>query len=147
MTQEPRYSIKCHLTPAEYEEQKALALADFNRSMPVLTRISEKGHLIGEHLIGRIAADAWASATGHELSDDAQTRIELQSACWPFADKLRFINNAGPYWSLENDESPSHWDGEDATALALLGTFPEMLDILRGDTDASAPKCEAETTL
>ena len=138
MSAKPLHTVICDLTEEEYDRQTALANQDDSRSAPRLMRHTDNGHVIAEHHMGRIAADAWAMATGLETSDQAQDSIEEAAAGWPLDRKKAYLEAAGAEWTPPLGEETSYWKSNALQAAAFLEQYPELLRILRADDTGTA---------
>lgn len=139
MSEETFHTVVCDLTEQEYQHQQALSMAQPRRSAPRLTRHTPAGHAIGEHHIGRIAADAWAAATGLEASSEAQDSIEDETAQWPLHQKLALLDAATAHWIPPLGEETCYWNGTSQEAQALLRQHPSLLATLEADHPSRAP--------
>ena len=126
-----RYSVLCNLSPQEYEEQRALAGNDPGRRPPRLEMLSHHHlHPFNDGHISRIAADAYAYATGEEPSDIAQERLETAATAWTIEKRIGFMNDATPHWLPPVGGEMSHWYTTTAEAKTFLNKHPEIQENL-----------------
>ena len=133
MSAKPLHTVICDLTEEEYDRQTVLANQDAARSAPRLMRYTNSGHVVAEHHMGRIAADAWAMATGLETSDQAQEAMEETAAAWPLTRKKAYLDAAGAEWTPSIGEESCYWHSTARQATLFLEEYPELLRILRAD--------------
>ena len=131
MSNDTRYRVISDLTEEEYNQQAALAATNPERHPPLLQFRSHHNHLpFDEGHISRIAADAYATISGDEPSDEAQQNFEEFANQWPFDLKVAFLQNATPHWLPPVSGEMSHWYTSNEDAAEFLRQHPEIEEYL-----------------
>ena len=137
MTNKTRYRVISDLTEEEYNQQAALAATDRDRHPPLLESQSHHNYLpFNEGHISRIAADAYATVTGDEPTDQAQQNFEELANLWPFNLKVAFLEKAAQHWLPPMGGEMSHWYTSKEDAAEFLRKHPEIGEYLSPSAEA-----------
>ena len=131
-----RYRVTCHMNAQEYLEQLKLANENPQRHPPILEMTSLfHSRRFNENHIGRIAADAYAHATGNEPSNQAQHRFEFAAKEWNPAQKISFMQDAAEHWLPPDGHEISRWYTTREDAMTFLNKHPQIKALMDDDND------------
>ena len=132
----------------EYQEQLKLANENPQRHPPILEMTSLfHSRRFNENHIGRIAADAYAHATGNQPSNQAQHRFEYATKEWNPEQKISFMQDAAEHWLPPYGHEISRWYTTRQDAMAFLDKHPQIEALMDDDDDDNDPKAAAKTAL